>query len=97
MKRVIYSVESHGKLGGKSAGLFLATQILKKSARKHKILEQIKTPKTWHITSDMILYFMHFNNFAEVVEQKYKNINQIRMEYPHIIHTFKNSYFPPES
>jgi len=96
LEKVIFSTESHGKLGGKSAGLFLAAQIIKKSPEYADIIGNIKVPRTWIITSDMVLYFMHYNNFAEVVEQKYKDINQIRFEYPHIVNTFKNSHFPPE-
>ncbi|HDS01837.1 MAG TPA: pyruvate, phosphate dikinase, partial [candidate division Zixibacteria bacterium] len=96
LQNVIFSAESHGKLGGKSAGLYLAAQILKKSSEYADILGTIKIPKTWYITSDMLLHFMHFNNFDEIVEQKYKDINQVRFEYPHIVQTFKNSHFPPE-
>jgi pyruvate,water dikinase len=96
LQNVIYSAESHGKLGGKSAGLYLAAQILKKSTEYSDIEGTIKIPKTWYITSDMLLHFMHFNNFDEIVEQKYKDINQVRFEYPHIVQTFKNSHFPPE-
>ncbi len=96
LKNVIFAAESHGKLGGKSAGLYLASQILKKSKKYREDLGTIKIPKTWYITSDMLLHFMHYNNFDEIVEQKYKDINQIRFEYPHIVQTFKNSRFPPE-
>jgi pyruvate,water dikinase len=96
LKKVVFSAESHGKLGGKSAGLYLAAQILKKSTRHAEALGSIKIPKTWYITSDMLLHFMHYNNFDEIVEQKYKDINQTRFEYPHIVLTFKNAHFPPE-
>jgi pyruvate, water dikinase len=96
LQKVIFSPESHGKLGGKSAGLYLASQILKKKKTEHKILNNVKIPKTWHITSDVLLHFMHYNNFEEVVEQKYKEINQVRLEYPHVVETFKRSTFPPD-
>jgi len=96
LKKVIFSAESHGKLGGKSAGLYIAAQILKKSPEHSDLLDNVKVPKTWHITSDILLQFMHFNNFDEIVEQKYKEINQVRIEYPHVVQTFKNSIFPPE-
>ena len=96
LEKVIYSTESHGKLGGKSAGLYLARQILKKKASENKLLENVKMPKTWYITSDVLLGFMHYNNFDEVVEQKYKEINQVRLEYPHIEQSFKNATFPPD-
>ncbi|OGC91493.1 MAG: hypothetical protein A2W25_00515 [candidate division Zixibacteria bacterium RBG_16_53_22] len=53
-------------------------------------------PKTWYITSDAILTFANLNNFEEVIEQKYKEIYQVRIEYPNIVQTFKNATFPPE-
>jgi hypothetical protein len=96
LNRVVFSAESHGKLGGKSAGLFLATQILKKKALENELLADVRIPKTYHITSDVLLHFMHYNNFDEVVEQKYKPINQVRFEYPHIVQTFKNARFPAD-
>ncbi|HOP06561.1 MAG TPA: PEP/pyruvate-binding domain-containing protein [candidate division Zixibacteria bacterium] len=96
LNRVMFSQDSHGKLGGKSAGLFLASQILKKEATNNKLLEGVRIPKTYHITSDVLLHFMHHNNFDEVVEQKYKPIDQVRFEYPHVVQTFKNATFPAE-
>lgn len=96
LQKVIFTSESHGRLGGKSAGLYLAAQILKYNKKKHDILENVKVPKTWHITSDVLLHFMHYNNFEEVVEQKYKEIAQVRLEYPHVVKTFKQGTFPPD-
>ncbi len=96
LQRMIYPVKSHGKLGGKSVGLFIADKVLKKSKEHEDLLKDIKTPKTWYITSDTIIEFLHYNNLEEVFEQKYKDIDQIRQEYPYIVQVFKNSYFPPE-
>ncbi len=96
LNRVIFSSESHGKLGGKSAGLYLAAQILKQKSKDNELLGGVKIPKTYHITSDVLLHFMHYNNFDEVVEQKYKPISQVRFEYPHVLQTFTSSRFPSE-
>lgn len=96
MHRVIFPANSHGKLGGKSAGLLLASQILKKSAEHDDLFKNVTIPKTWYITSDGILNFMHYNNLEDVIEQKYKEIGQVRQEYPYVIQVFKNSPFPPE-
>jgi len=96
LQNVIFSAESHGRLGGKSAGLYLASQILRKKGKEDKLLGDVKVPKTWHVTSDVLLHFMHHNNFEEVVEQKYKEINQVRLEYPHIVETFKRAVFPSD-
>jgi len=96
LQNVIFTTESHGKLGGKSAGLYLATQILHKKGKENSLLQNVRIPKTWHVTSDVLLHYMHYNNFDEVVEQKYKSINQVRLEYPHIEQTFKNARFPSD-
>ncbi len=94
--KILFLTESHGKLGGKSAGLILAQQILQNSDEYTEQLKNIKVPKTWYISSDVLLGFLSYNGLDEVVEQKYKDINQIRLEYPHVVQTFKNSRFPPE-
>ncbi len=96
LDRIVFSPESQGKLGGKSTGLFLAKHILKRSAETLSPFGEIKVPKTWYITSDGLLSFLTVNNLNEVVEQKYKDINQVRLEYPHIIQTFKSARFPTD-
>ncbi len=96
LQNIIYTADSLGKLGGKSAGLFLAAQVLKKNPGDAGLLDNLRIPKTWYVASDVTLGFIHYNNLNEVVEQKYKEINQVRLEYPHIVQTFKNSQFPPE-
>ena len=94
--RIIYTSESQGRLGGKCAGLFLAKKILKKSVDSNDLLREIKIPKSWYITSDVIHAFLRHNNLDDVVEQKYKDIDQVRLEYPNVIQTLKNCHFPPE-
>lgn len=96
LQNMIFGAESHGRLGGKSAGLFLAAQILKKTSDPEGLLAKVRTPKTWYITSDIILHFMHYNDLDDVVEQKYKEINQVRQEYPHIVQLFKRAEFPED-
>lgn len=96
LDRIVFPPGSHGRLGGKSTGLFLAHQIIKKSRHPDDNLGDIKVPNTWYLTSDVLFNFLSHNNLNEVVEQKYKDINQVRLEYPHIVQTFKNCNFPTE-
>jgi pyruvate,water dikinase len=96
LQRTIYSPESFGRLGGKSAGLHLARKILEDSRRRTAGFPEVKVPRTWYITSDMMYAFMHYNNFDDIIEQKYKDREQIKYEYPFIVQTFKSSPFPPE-
>ena len=96
LNRVITPSKGSGKLGGKSAGIALAENILKASTKHRELLNKIKTPKTWYITSDGSRSFLVYNNLEEVFDQKYKDIGQVQFEYPHVIQVFKNSHLPPE-
>lgn len=96
LRRVIHPAGSHGKLGGKAAGLLLATQLLLKSAKGDPLLQNVKVPKTWYLTSDVILSFIESNDLEEIVEIKYEDIGHVRQEYPYIVHVFKNAPLPPE-
>lgn len=97
MRRVIYPPNSHGKLGGKGSGLFLAVQVIKKAGRDNELLQNIKIPKTWYLTSDSFFYFMSYNNIEDILEQKYKELSQVRQEYPYVMHLFKSSPLPLET
>jgi len=94
--RIIFHSGSHGNLGGKSAGLFLATNIISKMEGQRDLLKNLKVPKTWYITSDGLIKFLYYNHMEDVNEQKYKDIEEIRLEYPNIVQIFKNSQFPPK-
>lgn len=96
MPRLIYPAKSHGQVGGKAAGLLLASLILNRRKQALPLLGSIKYPKTWHVTSDGLHSFLHYNDLEEVTEQKYKDIEIVRQEYPHIIQVFKNAHFTPE-
>jgi len=94
--RIIFQPGSYGKLGGKSAGISLAMEIIKKATNKQNLLKKVKTPKTWYIVSDTIFSYIEHNNLEEIIEHKYLNIGEIRQEYPYIIHVFKNAILPPD-
>ena len=96
IERIILPPKSHGKMGGKSSGLFLSYNIIKKQMDYEELLADVKIPKTWYIASDAIMYFLRYNSLEEVIEQKYKQLEEVRLEYPHIVQVFKNSQFPPE-
>ncbi len=96
VQRIISPADSHGKLGGKSAGLFLASKIIEKETQFPELKENIKIPKTWYVSTDGIISFLRYNNLENIYEQKYKETDEIQYDYPNIIQIFKNSYFPPE-
>ena len=93
---IISTTSSHGKLGGKSSGMLLASQILRKSPEYAELLGDIRIPKTWYIASDGLMSFVEYNQMEDVYNRKYLEIEQIRREYPHIVQVFKNSKFAPE-
>jgi pyruvate,water dikinase len=92
----IHPKNSHGKYGGKSAGLFVSKYILQRSKLSNEFTKRIKLPKSWFITSDGILSFIQYNQLEDIVEQKYKSIEEVRKEYPYVSHVFKNASLPPE-
>jgi pyruvate,water dikinase len=96
VQKIIYPASGYGRLGGKSAGLFLAQKIFSKPGDYSKILGDLKFPKTWYVTTDAIMSFLNYNDLEEVNEQKYKEIDQIRLEYQNVIQLLKNSHFPIE-
>jgi len=94
--RVIHSDASHGKLGGKSAGLFLAAAILRREGSAERPIGEVKVPRSWYVASEGQMSFIEYNDLDEVMRQKYREISQVRQEFPNIIQLFKNSRFPPE-
>lgn len=94
--KMIFMPGSHGKLGGKSSGVFLAHNILNSSVSNAELPFEVKVPKTWYLTSDCIMQFIQYNNLEEVYEHKYRDIEEIRVEYPQVLQLFKDSQFPPD-
>jgi hypothetical protein len=58
VQHVISPPGSHGKLGGKSSGLFLASQILRKTPEYAHLVGDVRVPRTWYVTSDALLNFI---------------------------------------
>jgi hypothetical protein len=96
LRHVIHPSQSHGKLGGKGAGLFLAWQVVKRATEHAELFNNFRIPKTWYVSSDSLRLFMHFNNLEDIYDRKYTEIEKVRQDYPHIVQLFKNSQFPPE-
>ncbi|MCJ7702500.1 MAG: PEP/pyruvate-binding domain-containing protein, partial [Anaerolineales bacterium] len=84
-----------GRIGGKSAGMLLAYSILNKTADE-SIRSSLKTPDSYFIGADVMYDFMSFNELIHWSDQKYKNQDQIRADYPLILEEYSNSNFPPD-
>jgi predicted nucleotidyltransferase len=96
IQHTVFPSNSHGRLGGKSTGLFVACTLVKRSSVQRDVFEQIKRPKTWYVSSDSLLEFIRHNNLDDIYDHKYNEIERIRQDYPQIVQIFKNSRFPPE-
>jgi predicted nucleotidyltransferase len=96
LEHVIGPAQGTGKLGGKSSGVLLAEKIIKEEMKKDDVLKDIAFPKSWYLTSDSILSFIHYNDLDEVSHVKYLDPIEIRQEQPFLEQIFKHSSFPYE-
>lgn len=94
-QHMILPAGSHGRLGGKSAGLLLAYRIIESASKAGRLSVEIRIPKTWYLPSDGLLDFVGHNDLQDVIEQKFREIDEVRQEYPNIVRLFKTSSFPP--
>lgn len=94
-ERIVYSGRSFGRLGGKSAGLFLAGKVVARS-RLDDLTAEVRIPRSWFIPSDALFDFLYQNDLGEVLDRKYDDPERVRLEYPHLVQLFKSSSFPPE-
>lgn len=96
-ERFIGPQNGMGKVGGKSAGMILASEILLNKKKVNPELENVYTPKSWFLTSDAILEFINYNALDEFAYSKYQSLEEIKIEHPFLEYIFKQSVFPPES
>lgn len=96
IRHMVYLQGSHGKIGAKGSRLFLASHVLQKKSDRHPELKKIQTPKTWYVTTDCLFAFLCYNNLEDLMDQKYKKLDQIREEFPLVAQFFRHAQFPPE-
>ncbi len=84
----------HGRIGGKAAGMLLAARILKEHPRAD-IRENVRTPISYYMGSDLLYTFISVNNLHHWNDQKYKAEDEMRRDYPRIIEEYDRSEFPP--
>lgn len=94
--RLVTPARSHGRVGGKAAGLFLAGKIVERAGEIAEPLSGLRVPRSWYLASDGILDFITHNDLTEVHSRKYLESDRIRLEYPHLVQLFKSSFFSPE-
>ena len=84
----------HGRIGGKAAGMLLAALILKGCARDD-VRNNIRTPESYYMGSDLMYTFISVNNLIHWNDQKYKSEDEMRRDYPKIVNDYDHSKFPP--
>ena len=94
--RVVGPPQGDGKLGGKTAGLFLAEHILRKKGKGSPLIERVRVPHAWCVTSDGLFEFVRYNSLEDTLSLKYNSTEQVRHGYPYLEQMFKHSFFPPE-
>ena len=95
--RVIGDDERAGLIGGKAAGMLLGARILEEAAAAHpdEIPAPPKTPESFFLRSDVMEQFVRHNGLGHLRDHKYRDIDEIRNEYPLLRDLFKNAEFPP--
>lgn len=94
--RLVSPARSHGRIGGKAAGLFLAGKVLERAREQADLPHGLRVPRSWYLPSDGLLDFITHNDLNEVHNRKYLEPERIRLEYPHLVQLFKSSFFSPE-
>lgn len=84
-----------GRIGGKSAGMILAQQILQNSGEL-SLLPCLSMPESFYVGSNEFYTFMAINNLLKWNDQKYKSEAEMREEYPKIEQEFLKGSFPPD-
>jgi hypothetical protein len=95
VRRTIGSDHRMGRVGGKAGGMLLAHRIVA-DALPAGVRWPLRFPDTYYVRSDLIDEFLELNRLGEYRNQKYKDIDEIRNEYPLIKGVFRNSDFPIE-
>ena len=96
LNKTVGPAQGSGKFGGKTSGVVLAEKIIKEEMEKNDVLKDISFPRSWFITSDTIINFVHYNDLDEAFHIKYLHPEQIRQDQPFLEQVFKNSTFPHE-
>lgn len=97
IEHIIGSERSMGNVGGKGAGIFIASQILRHAAGEDPLLRDIRIPKTWYIATDQLIDFLHYNKLEELNSYKYNATVHLRMTYDRVAAKIKNAALPPQT
>jgi hypothetical protein len=95
MDHIIPTEGNQGRLGGKAAGLILARSVLMQAREKGTLGCDFKVPVSYYIPSNGTLDFVQYNGLEEMINVKYRPIDEVRADYPLVEKLFKGASFPP--
>ncbi len=83
-----------GRIGGKAGGMLLAWRVLQTQGDT-ELRQNLDIPESFYIGSDEIYTFMATNNLVHWNDQKYKQEEEMRRDYPQIVEDFQKGKFLP--
>ncbi len=86
----------HGKIGGKAAGMLLASRILN-DVGDDDVRASLQIPESYYVGADLLYNFMALNDLMHWADQKYKPDEEIRADFPQLQKEFAAGQFPPEA
>jgi pyruvate,water dikinase len=97
LNRVTGPSQGTGRLGGKTSGLVLAENILRKKKKKgDTAIGEFRVPESWFITSDGVIDFIHYNFLEDFQSFKFSPFEEIRHNFPYLEQVCKHSFFSAE-
>ena len=96
MEQIIWNPRRGGRIGGKSAGMFLAYKIILPllGQRDPEFEKYVRIPESHYFTSGFLTDFLDSNNLFSLHSQKYKSRETIEEEYGQYIGNNPEGHFP---
>lgn len=87
LRRIYQRLIGTGKIGGKAAGMVLAWRILQQRNPEFgpEISKQVGIPDSYFIGSEVIYEFRLANKLSNIMNQKYRPLDEIRAMYPQVV------------
>jgi hypothetical protein len=95
LDHIIPTDGNQGRLGGKAAGLILAHSILQRAKESGRLQTDYRVPISFFLPSNGILEFIEYNGLEDLINVKYKPIEEVREEFPLVERLFKAGSLPP--
>lgn len=95
LDHIIPTEGRRGKLGGKAAGLILAHSILQRAREAGRLQVDYRVPTSYFLPSSGTLEFIQYNSLEDMINVKYKPLEEVREQFPLVERSFKSGSLPP--